>query len=49
MNTINSNDKSILKKDKLQELTKQIDPRHTLDADVEEVGTSMMMMLKYDF
>ncbi|KAG2373356.1 hypothetical protein C9374_012222 [Naegleria lovaniensis] len=34
---INSNDRTVLKKSKLQEMTQQIDPRHSLDPEVEEI------------
>ncbi|KAL9641940.1 hypothetical protein ABK040_003998 [Willaertia magna] len=34
---MNSNDRNILKKSKLQEITQQIDPRFTLDPEVEEI------------
>ncbi|KAF0972998.1 hypothetical protein FDP41_008662 [Naegleria fowleri] len=34
---INSNDRTVLKKSKLQEITQQIDPRHSLDPEVEEI------------
>lgn len=34
---MNPNDKKILSKSKLQEIVNQIDPRHTLDPEVEDV------------
>jgi transcription initiation factor TFIID subunit 12 len=34
---MNSNDRNILSKSKLQEIVNQIDPRHTLDPEVEEI------------